>query len=185
MQGGPLQSGAKQLLTMVQEQLAQQQGQQPPPPQQQAQQQPPPQQAGCGDPMAQQQQVDVEQELLSQLDMPVQDDILVEDEIQMDSPSMDVGEIGLEPQDEEILGTLFASNPEVQQAKQAQALETGVPQTPAAPMTRTASTRTVGTQPTGGVAALGAAPASAPASTETDKLSGLWNSAPDVSDAFR
>jgi hypothetical protein len=108
--------------------------------------------------------------------------------IQMDSPSMDIGEVGMGPEDE-VLSTLFANNAEVQNAQQAHVLQHGAPapmqvQAAATPQTRTASTRTIGTRPTNGVTQLGGSP-SPSAGGDVEKLSNLWNSAPDVSDVFR
>jgi hypothetical protein len=107
--------------------------------------------------------------------------------IQMDSPSMDIGEVPMGPEDE-VLSTLFANNAEVQNAQQAHVLQHGVPapmQVQATtPQTRTASTRTIGTRPTGGVQQLGGSPTPS-AGGDVEKLSNLWNSAPDVSDVFR
>lgn len=106
--------------------------------------------------------------------------------IQMDSPSMDIGEVGMGPEDE-VLSTLFANNAEVQNAQQAHVLQHGAPapmQVQAATQTRTASTRTIGTRPTNGVTQLGGSP-SPSAGGDVEKLSNLWNSAPDVSDVFR
>jgi hypothetical protein len=110
--------------------------------------------------------------------------------IQMDSPQMDIGEVGMGPEDD-VLSTLFANNTEVQNAQQAHVLQHGAPasmqMTASGPMSRTASTRTVGTRPTGGVASIGGlgSPASAQSGGDVEKLSNLWNSAPDVSDVFR
>jgi len=107
--------------------------------------------------------------------------------IQMDSPSMDIGEVPMGPEDE-VLSTLFANNAEVQNAQQAHILQHGAPapmQVQATtPQTRTASTRTIGTRPTAGVSQLGGSPTPS-AGGDVEKLSNLWNSAPDVSDVFR
>jgi hypothetical protein len=105
-------------------------------------------------------------------------------DLQLEGASMDMTEVRLGSEDE-ALTALFASHDEVQQAAHAHSLQNGIPvQASAAPgMARTASTRTVGTRPTGGVAQLGGA--SAPSSgSEVDKLSGLWASAPDVKSLF-
>jgi hypothetical protein len=107
-------------------------------------------------------------------------------DIELQSTAMDVGEAKLGSEDE-ALATLFASNAEVRDAAQALAIQgLGTPhQASAAPMTRTASTRTVGTRPTGGVAQLGGGASGGEASSsDIDKLSGLWSSAPDVSNVF-
>lgn len=106
-------------------------------------------------------------------------------DIQLEANTMDVGEVQLDAGDE-VLNTLFASNPEYQHAAEAHALQNGGqrPMTASQPMTRTAATRTVGTRPTAGVTQIGGAPG-ASGGGEVDKLSGLWQSAPDVSNVFR
>lgn len=95
--------------------------------------------------------------------------------IEMETPSMDVGEVVLAHEDE-VLRTLFSTE-ETEQAEQAQQ---GQKQ---AGMARTASTRTVGTRPTGGVSRVGGVPAGR-FGGDVDKLAALWPSAPDVRDAF-
>jgi hypothetical protein len=107
--------------------------------------------------------------------------IFAHGEIQLDSPSMDIGDVTFGPEDA-ALQSIFASEPEVQRAMQANALQGG-----ATPSTRTASTRTVGTRPTEGVSQLGGAVSSVPAGTsnEISLLSGMWRDAPDVSAVFR
>ena len=110
----------------------------------------------------------------------------MDDDIMIDSPTMDVGEVDLGPEDA-VLTSLFASNGEVQAATKAAAIENGTLVQPAAPGVHTASTRTVGTRPTSGVSKIGSSgtPAGQSASgNDVDQLSGLWNSAPDVSDHF-
>lgn len=140
--------------------------------QSQLQQQAPAQQAAPD----QQQEMTADQELDQLLmDEPGQgmDDM---GEIQMDPMPMDVGEVGLGPEDD-ALSMLFANNDEVQQAQQAKQ----------ASSVRTASTRTLGLQPTKGVARIGgpvSGSSKVAASQETDKLSSLWNSAPDVREHF-
>jgi len=107
------------------------------------------------------------------------------DEIQLEGPAMDVG-VEAEPVDE-VLRNLFASNPEYQNAAEAQAITTGVPVAPQADLgSRTASTRTVGTRPTGGVSQLGGAAGggATPAQGEVNKLTALWQTSPDVSNHF-
>lgn len=119
-----------------------------------------------------QQQSDGDEQVLDQ--MLAQDNCgpMAEVDIQMDPAPMDVmaGELG--PEDE-ALRTLFAQDDdeksEQDQAKQASNI-------------RTASTRTVGTRPTAGVAKLGGAGASG-GNTVPD-LSSLWQTAPDVRDVF-
>jgi hypothetical protein len=104
-----------------------------------------------------------------------------ETEIQLEGVPMDIGEMELGAGDE-VLSALFASNPEVQQAQAALAIQTGIPQQVQAGV-RTASTRTVGTHPTGGVSQIGGVTAGG-GSSDVDKLSSLWRSAPDVKDVF-
>ena len=100
--------------------------------------------------------------------------------IELETPIMDTGDIGLGPEDD-VLRSLFA-NDETQAQEEIQ--QQGEGQQKQASM-RTASTRTVGTRPTGGVSRIGggATPSSKNAS-EIDRMTGLWASAPDVSEAF-
>jgi len=140
--------------------------------------------------MGQQQAPQMQQQLSDDqlLDQMLQDQgeaaPLPEVDVQLEGAPMDIGETPLGPEDE-VLSQLFASNKEVQQAAQAQALQDGVPAPAATPPVKTASTRTVGTRPTGGVSQIGGSgSADAPASGDVDKLSGLWRSAPDVSGVF-
>jgi hypothetical protein len=103
-------------------------------------------------------------------------------DIQIEGASMDMSEVRLGSEDE-ALTALFASHDEVQNAAHAHSLQTGIPVQASTGMSRTASTRTVGTRPTGGVSQLGGG--SAPSrGSEVDKLSGLWASAPDVKNVF-
>jgi hypothetical protein len=116
-----------------------------------------------------------------------QQQVTVESDIEMDAPQMDVGGVQL-TDDDAILSQVFASSQEVQNALTAaahQGLPVSAGFSPTAGMTRTASTRTVGTRPTAGVSQLGGAGAPASASDENSKLSSLWSSAPDVSNTFR
>jgi hypothetical protein len=95
---------------------------------------------------------------------------MAESDIQMETSPMDIGMDDLGPEDE-ALRTLFAQDDEQevqQQQKQANV--------------RTASTRTVGTRPTAGVAKLGGGSQGGGASVAD--LSSMWQSAPDVRDAF-
>ena len=103
------------------------------------------------------------------------DEGMSEMDIEMDTPAMDTGDMPLGPEDE-VLKTLFA-NEETEQAEQAEQAQ----QQKQAGMSRTASTRTIGTRPSGGVSRVGGTPA--PRGGE-DRLSSLWNTAPDVKDAF-
>jgi len=136
-------------------------------------------------PMAQQQQsVSQDSELIDA--MLAQDPIqapTAEMDIQIEAPTMDVGEAQLGPEDD-VLNQLFASHQEVRLAQQAQGQEPedqGQVQQKQAHVVRTASMRTVGTRPTAGVSQIGGLPS---ASAGGDKLSSLWNSAPDVREAF-
>jgi hypothetical protein len=114
---------------------------------------------------------------LDQMLVPDESGPMAEVDIEMEPSPMDVDNIVLAG-DDEILRHLFAQEDEqveeeqeqVQQGKQA--------------AVRTASTRTVGTRPTVGVAKLGGSVSKTAASIETDRLSSLWTSAPDVRDAF-
>jgi len=171
---------AEQVQQMVQQAVQQQQGMQ--------QQQQMPQQAIDSKVLSDDQMLDqMLQDEMAQGEQVIQGEPM---DIQLDGAVMDIGETPLGPEDA-VLGQLFASNPEVQDAQQAEALRTGIPVQQQAPVTatgttRTASTRTVGTRPTGGVSQLGgAAAAGAPSEgNEIDKLSSMWKSAPDMSGVF-
>jgi hypothetical protein len=161
-------------------QQAAQQMQQGQPQQQQAQQQMPVQQA---------QQAPVQQGVQS-MDDEILNDMMggpppgaSEMDVQLDAPAMDLADIGLGPEDE-VLTQLFTANQEAQDAQAAQDQDQG--QGKQAHTVRTASTRTVGTKPTAGVSRIGGAGgANAPAAGgEVNKLASLWQSAPDVRDAF-
>lgn len=201
MQAQEIEQGIQQ---MVQQAMQQMQGQQQQQAQQQGQQQG--QQAQQQGQQAQQQLEAIDamdqqaldamiqgQDQLVQEDDQVIDQMLSQEQgqqqmandfgIQMESPPMDVGEVGL-GQEDEVLATLFNANQEVQNAQHANALQGIGVQASQQPMTRTASTKTVGTRPTGGVSQLGGPGKSNP-SGDIDKLANLWNSAPDVSDVFR
>jgi hypothetical protein len=127
--------------------------------------------------MAQQQQLSDDQ-LLDQMFQDQAPMDMPESDILLEGSPMDIGD-SLEPQDA-ILGQLFASHAEVRQAAHALALQDGV----APQAIRTASTRTVGTRPVGGVSQIGGASTAVTASKDVDKLSGLWRTAPDVSGIF-
>jgi hypothetical protein len=150
----------QQLLAQMQQLLQQAQGQQ-------QQEQVAPQA-----PVAQQQD-DLDQ-LLANSDLGP----TAESDIELDAPGMDVSDAGLGGEDE-ILRTLFAQDQDQsddeedetqQQAKQA--------------AVRTASTRTVGTRPTAGVAKLGGSVSKTASRNQVDSLSSLWATAPDVRAAF-
>jgi hypothetical protein len=157
-----------QLAAQQQEMLAQQQMQQ----QAQQQQAPAQQQVQASDDM-----------LLDQmLGGPPAMGGVSEMDIQLDAAPMDVGEVTLAPEDD-VLRTLFA-NQETQDAEEAQQLQGGDQQKQAS--IRTAATRTVGTRPAGGVARIGGGVGGGPApkAGEIDRLQSMWQSAPDVRDAF-
>ena len=124
-------------------------------------------------------------QLIQQQTIPQQQQFTASDsssfDIQLEGPSIDTGvHLGSE---DEALSAIFASHSEVREAAQAQALQTGIPVQASVGMTRTASTRTVGTRPSAGVSQLGGNTSSGSRS-EVDKLAGLWQSAPDVSSVF-
>lgn len=99
----------------------------------------------------------------------------------MEPSTMDMGEMAMTAKEEQQLSQLFFANDQQQipaepeqQLRQASASQ--------APVTRTASTRTVGTRPTAGVSQLGGFAASA--GEQGTDLSKLWNSSPDITSAF-
>ncbi len=187
------QNGQQQMAQQqVQQQMAQQQAQQP---MAQGQNQQPMAQGQNQQQMAQQvqqqmaqgqQQPMAEDQLLDQM---LQDELgqpgqmMGEPEIQMEASSMDVGEVQLGEADA-VLSTLFASNPEFQNATEAAQIQ-GQPVLAGQGMGRTASTRTVGTRPSHGVAQIGGASGSHAGGTDVDRLSNLWATAPDVKNVFR
>lgn len=130
------------------------------------------------------QQVQNDDQILDQMlqdDAPVQ--LAPDMDIQLEGAPMDIGEVQMGAEDQ-VLNDLFASSPEVRQAQQAQALQEGMPVAPMPPI-KTASTRTVGTRPSGGVSQIGGAGAPADTSgNDVNALSGMWKSAPDVSGVF-
>lgn len=97
------------------------------------------------------------------------------DDIEMDSSGMDFDDSGLGPEDAD-LQMLFSANEEVQEAQKAQEQSRQA-------AVRTASTRTIGTKPTGGVSRLGGGPNTKVAGTDRN-LESLWTSAPDVREHF-
>lgn len=103
-------------------------------------------------------------------------------DIELEAPSMDVGEVQLGPEDD-VLRQLFA-NEEVQQAQQAQGDDQG--QQKQAHAVRTAATRTIGARPTQGVSQIGGTPGAGAsgADAQIQKLSSMWGSSPDVREAF-
>lgn len=159
----------------------------------QAQQQPQAPQAQQQAPAVQAQQPQAPQ-AQQQPQEPVADDALLDEmlmepgdpggmsemDIELEAPNMDVGDVGLGPEDE-VLKTLFANDDEGggEQEQQGQG-----EQQKQAGMSRTASTRTVGTRPSGGVSKVGGGAPAGRGGAEADKLAGLWSSAPSVKDAF-
>jgi hypothetical protein len=129
----------------------------------------------------QQQQQGNEGELIDQMlaQQTQQQQPMANMDIQLDTPTMDVGEVQLGPEDD-MLMQLFA-NEETQQAQQAQ--EGGQQQQKQAHAVRTASMRTVGTVPSQGVSRIGGG-STATAGATSSNLSSLWSSAPDVREAF-
>jgi len=150
----------QQMQAQIQQMIQEAMGQMP-------QQQAPAQQAQQQMPMQQQSDEQTLDQMLAQDGCGP----MAESDIQMETAPMDVGMDDLGPEDE-ALRTLFAQDDEqeVQQTQQKQA------------NVRTASTRTVGTRPTAGVAKLGGGSQGGGASVAD--LSSMWQSAPDVRDAF-
>jgi hypothetical protein len=103
-------------------------------------------------------------------------------DIELEPPTMDMGEVQLGP-DDDVLKTLFATQ-ESQDAEKAQQMSQG--QEKQASMVAQPAARTVGTRPSQGVSKVGgaSAPAVKTASSDIDKLSNLWSSAPDVREHF-
>jgi len=99
-------------------------------------------------------------------------------DIEMDAPEMGLEDPVMGPEDE-ILRTLYANDQQEGQEEQQEGQEEQQKQG----TVRTAATRTVGTKPTAGVSKLGGV-AQVKTASETDKLSSLWASAPDVSEVF-
>lgn len=172
-----LQAMAQAQQTQAQQQV-QQQGQQT---QTAVEQQAPMQQQSQQVQQQVQQQTAVEQQ---QADQQLLDDMLMdapgapgmsEMDIELEAPSMDVGDDQLGPEDD-VLKTLFAADEDQEQGQQ----EQGQKQ---AGMSRTASTRTVGTRPSGGVSKIGGGTAGGGTRGE-DRLASLWQTAPDVKNAF-
>ena len=176
-QGQQQQVSQQQMQAQIQQMIQEAMGQMQAPAQQAQQQQAPAQQAPAQqaqqqqDPAQQaQQQMQSDEQTLDQ--MLAQDGCgpMAESDIQMETSPMDIGMDDLGPEDE-ALRTLFAQDDEQevqQQQKQANV--------------RTAATRTVGTRPTAGVAKLGGGSQGGGASVAD--LSSMWQSAPDVRDAF-
>lgn len=168
-----MQQHQQQGASAMQEQAQQQQVPAAPAQEQQAQQQAPA-------PEQQQMQQQGDDQLLDEMLMGQgQGEAPSEMDIEMETPSMDVGEVVLAHEDE-VLKTLFSNDEsEAQQAQQGGEQQGEQKQA----NVRTASTRTVGTKPTGGVSKVGGAP-SGRTGGDVDKLAALWPSAPDVRDAF-
>ena len=178
-QGGQQQQSAedKALDQMLQQQ--QQQGGQ----QQQGQQQGQGQGQGQGGQQAAGYQT-ADDQLLDDMLMGPQGGGMSEVDIEMEPSAMDMGEVVLSSTDDEVLKSLFA-NQETEDAEQAQQQQGGGQKQGG--MSRTASTnastRTLGTRPTGGVSRVGGAP-SGGTRNDIDTLANMWPSAPDVREAF-
>jgi hypothetical protein len=173
-QGGQQQQSAEdKALDQMLQQQQQQQGQQQGQPQGQGQGQGGQQAAGYQT---------ADDQLLDDMLMGPQGGGMSEVDIEMEPSTMDMGEVVLSSTDDEVLKTLFA-NEETQDAEQAQQAQ----QQKQGGMSRTASTnastRTLGTRPTGGVSRVGGAP-SGGTRNDIDTLSNFWASAPDVREAF-
>ena len=112
---------------------------------------------------------------LDPIEAPVED-------IQLDGSSMGMDEVQMSPGEDDMLRQLFA-NEETQAQEEQQAQGQQQEQQKQATI-RTASTRTVGTRPSAGVARLGGLGAQNTGNNEAAKLASLWTSAPDVSEAF-
>ena len=108
---------------------------------------------------------------------------IAEMDIQMEAPNMDIGDVTFEPGEDAMLRQLFATGDEAMAAQQAQEAQQGQGQQTQANV-RTAALRTIGTRPMGGVARIGGAGAPPSRGQEVDKLTSLWQSAPDVREAF-
>lgn len=175
----------QQMMAQMQQMQGQQQGQPAQLGQQQSQQLDQ-QLSGQQDPMVSEDQL-LDQMLQDQLG----DQIFAseEPEIQLDGLGMDVGEAVFAAGEQETLQGLFSEGSEYQNALQAAQIQgTHVPQqhfSPVAHGARTASTRTVGTIPSQGVSKLGGAGSGTPEANEVNRLSSLWQTAPNVSDIFR
>lgn len=183
------QQQAQQQAQQAQQQQQAQQDQQAQQQAQQAQQQ----QQAQQDQQAQQQQQGTpvqahDDQLLDQMLMGPGGDAgggVSEVDIQLDAAPMDVGEVVLSAEDS-ILRNLFA-NQESQDAEEAQqAQQQGGDQQKQAHVVRTAANRTVGTRPNGGVPRIGGngAPAPKGGGEEVNRLASLWQTAPDVKEAF-
>jgi hypothetical protein len=113
---------------------------------------------------------------------------IAEMDIQMEAPSMDIGDVTFQPGEDEMLRQLFAGGSEAQAAQQAQQIQEGQGQQAQGQQVqaniRTAALRTVGTRPTAGVARIGGAGAPPSRGQEVNQLTSLWQSAPDVREVF-
>ncbi len=208
------QSGQQQQQQAGQQQQAQGQPQQAPAQQQAGQQQQaqcgPMQQQGQGQMPMQQQAVGYQQAQGQPQGMPMQasDDQLIDQmlapaggapgmggappgsiaemDIQMEAPSMDIGDVSFANGEEEYLRQLFATGDEAMAAQQAQDIQQGQGQGQPvqASNVRTAALRTVGTRPTAGVARIGGAGSAPSRDQDVNRLSSLWQSAPDVREVF-
>jgi hypothetical protein len=111
---------------------------------------------------------------------------IAEMDIQMEAPSMDIGDVSFQPGEDDMLRQLF-SNDEAMAAQQAQSAQEQGQQAQGQQVQaniRTAALRTVGTRPSAGVARIGGAGAPPSRGQEVDKLTSLWQSAPDVREVF-
>lgn len=111
---------------------------------------------------------------------------IAEMDIQMEAPSMDIGDVSFQPGEDDMLRQLFSNDEAMaaQQAQSAQEQQGQAQQGQVQANIRTAALRTVGTRPTAGVARIGGAGAPPSRGQEVDKLTSLWQSAPDVREVF-
>jgi WNK lysine deficient protein kinase len=191
----PMQQQGQQQMPVQQQAGQQQQAQCPPMAQQQmpVQQQATQQQFPGGQFPTAQQQMPVQasdDQLIDQMLMPggaqTQGAPIAEMDIQMEAPNMDIGDVQFAPGEDAMLKQLFASGDEAQAAQQAQEAQQGQAQQQGQVQAniRTAALRTFGTRPTAGVSRIGGAGAPPSRGAEVDKLTSLWQSAPDVREAF-
>jgi hypothetical protein len=109
---------------------------------------------------------------------------IAEMDIQMDAPNMDIGDVNFAPGEDDVLRQLFSSGDEALAAQQAQEAQGQGQQVQGRVRTASSALRTIGTVPTGGVARIGGASSGPSRGQEVDRLTNLWQSAPDVREAF-
>jgi len=121
------------------------------------------------------------------------DQTISEMDIEMQPPTMDIGDVSFQPGEDAMLREIFSSDELIaaQQAQQAQDQQQGGQQQQGQDQhqanIRTAAYRTVGARPTVGVSRIGGSvnPGySAGGNQEISRLGSLWQTAPDVREAF-